>query len=99
MQRITCKKEYGKSHGLDEPKRGFPTGTSISLKVRDIKMAAQVLEDKGYSPEIMKGYILLENAEPSEINALLVSKGISVEGIKRSEPTLEELYSMLHRGR
>ncbi|WP_456396561.1 hypothetical protein [Thermococcus sp.] len=97
MQRITCKKKYGKSHGLDELKRGFPTGTSISLKVRDIKMAAQVLEDKGYSPEIVKEYILLENAEPSEINTLLVSRGITVEEIKRNEPTLEEPYSMLHR--
>lgn len=45
----------------------------------------------------MKGYILLENAEPSEINTLLVSESITVEEIKRNEPTLEELYSMLHR--
>ncbi|WP_281175981.1 ATP-binding cassette domain-containing protein [Thermococcus celericrescens] len=85
------------SGSLKEFKRGFPTGASISLKVGNIKMAAEVREDNGYYPKIMKGYILLENAEPSEINTLLVSEGIIVEEIKRNEPTLEELYSMLHR--
>ncbi|WP_456395151.1 AAA family ATPase, partial [Thermococcus sp.] len=98
-QKITVIKE-GRvlfSGSLDNLRRSFPTGTSISLKVENIKMAAKVLKEKGYSPKIMKGYVLLENAEPSEINTLLVSNGIPVEEIKRSEPTLEELYSMLHR--
>ncbi|WP_258084222.1 ABC transporter ATP-binding protein [Thermococcus thermotolerans] len=85
------------SGSLEEFKRSLPTGTSISLKVGNIKMAAKVLKEKGYSPKIMKEYILLENAEPSEINTLLVSRGITVEEIKRNEPTLEELYSILHR--
>jgi len=40
------------SGSLKEFKRGFPTGTSISLKVGgDIKMAAEVLEDNGYYPK------------------------------------------------
>ncbi|WP_456395159.1 ABC transporter ATP-binding protein [Thermococcus sp.] len=85
------------SGSLDELRRSFPAGTSISVKVVSIEMAVKVLEEKGYSPKIMKGYVLLENAEPSEINTLLVSNGIPVGEIKRNEPTLEELYSMLHR--
>ncbi|WP_240913611.1 ABC transporter ATP-binding protein [Thermococcus sp. JdF3] len=85
------------SGSLEEFKRSFPTGTSISLKVKNIKMATNVLKEKGYSPKIIKEYILLENVEPWDINTLLVSKGITVEEIKRNEPTLEELYSMLHR--
>ena len=87
------------SGSLEEFKRSFLTGTSIPLKVGNIKMATKVLKEEGYSPKIMKEYILLENAEPSEINTLLVSRGITVEEIKRNEPISEELYSMLHRKR
>ncbi|AAL80856.1 ABC transporter ATP-binding protein [Pyrococcus furiosus DSM 3638] len=38
------------SGSLKEFKRGFPTGASISLKVENIKMVAEVLEDNGYYP-------------------------------------------------
>ena len=55
-----------------------------------------MLREKGYSPEVVRGYIALKNTEPSEINALLVEAGLRVEEVKRKEPSLEEVYAMLH---
>ncbi|WP_456366750.1 ABC transporter ATP-binding protein [Thermococcus sp.] len=84
------------SGSLKEFKEGAPTEETVLVKVVEVERAIEVLREKGYSPEVVRGYIALKNAEPSEINALLVDTGLRVEEVKRKEPSLEEVYAMLH---
>ncbi|WP_240921636.1 ABC transporter ATP-binding protein [Thermococcus sp. 21S9] len=86
------------SGNLEEFRRSAPTEEAVLVKVADVERAIAVLREKGYSPEVVKGYIALRNAEPSEVNALLVKAGLRVEEIKRAEPSLEEVYAMLYGG-
>jgi ABC-2 type transport system ATP-binding protein len=82
---------------LEDFRRSVPA-RGVLVKVRGLEKALGVLEKKGYVPKPFKNYILVENAEPSDVNGLLVRNGITVEEIKRNEPSLEEIYAMLHRG-
>ncbi|GAB6134721.1 ABC transporter ATP-binding protein [Thermococcus prieurii] len=83
---------------LEEFRRSAPAEEAVLVKVADVERAIAVLRGKGYSPEVVNGYIALKNAEPSEVNALLVKAGLRVEEIKRTEPSLEEVYARLHGG-
>ncbi len=83
------------SGSLDEFRRSVPA-RGVLVKVREVEKALAALEKAGYAPKLLKGYILVENAEPSDVNGLLVGNGITVEEIKRNEPSLEEVYSMLY---
>lgn len=71
-------------------------GETILVKVAERERALEVLRENGYSPELRDEFIALENAKPSKINALLVGAGLRVEEVKRKEPSLEEVYEMLH---
>ncbi len=84
------------SGSLKEFKEGASTEETVLVKVVEVERAIEVLREKGYSPEVVRGCIALKNAEPSEINALLVEAGLRVEEVKRKEPSLEEVYAMLH---
>ncbi|AJC72109.1 multidrug ABC transporter ATP-binding protein [Thermococcus guaymasensis DSM 11113] len=84
------------SGSLEEFRRSAPAEEAVLVKVADVERAIAVLREKGYSPEVVRGYIALKNAEPSEVNALLVKAGLRVEEIKRAEPSLEEVYAMLY---
>lgn len=86
------------SGNLEEFRRSAPTEEAVLVNVADVERAIAVLREKGYSPEVVRGYIALKNAEPSEINALLVRAGLKVEEVKRKEPSLEEVYAMLYEG-
>ncbi len=86
------------SGSLDEFRRSAPTEETVLVKVTEVERAIVVLREKGYSPEIVGGYLALKNGEPSEINALLVRAGLKVEEVKRKEPSLEEVYAMLYEG-
>jgi len=86
------------SGNLEEFRRSAPAEEAVLVKVADVEKAIAVLREKGYLPEVVKGYIALRNAESSEVNALLVKAGLSVEEIKRTEPSLEEVYAMLYKG-
>ena len=83
------------SGSLDEFRRSVPA-RGVLVNVREVEKALAALEKAGYAPKLLKGYILVENAEPSDVNGLLVGNGITVEEIKRNEPSLEEVYSMLY---
>jgi len=85
------------SGSLEEFRMSAPTEEAVLVKVADVERAIAVLREKGYSPEVVNGYIVLKNAEPSELNKLLVREGVTVEEIKRNELSLEEVYSMLHK--
>ena len=85
------------SGGLEGFRRSAPTEETVLVKVVEVEKAIEVLREKGYSPGIVGDYIALRNAEPSEINALLLGAGLRVEEVKRKEPGLEEVYAMLHR--
>ena len=84
------------SGDLNAFRKSVPTMPAVLVRVNDMEMAVSLLRDRGYSPGIADGWISLENAEPAQINALLVRAGINVEEIKRQEPTLEEIYTILH---
>jgi len=86
------------SGNLEEFRRSAPAEEAVLVKVADVEKAIEVLRERGYSPEVVKGYIALRNAEPSEVNALLVKACLRVEEIKRTEPSLEEVYAMLYKG-
>ncbi|WP_099212009.1 ABC transporter ATP-binding protein [Thermococcus henrietii] len=86
------------SGSLEEFRRSAPTEEAVLVKVADVERAIAVLREKGYSPKVVNGYIALKNAEPSEVNALLVKAGLRVDEIKRTEPSLEEVYARLHEG-
>jgi len=85
------------SGSLEGFRRSAPTEETVLVKVVEVEKAIEVLREKGYSPGIVGDYIALRNAEPSEINALLLGAGLRVEEVKRKEPGLEEVYAMLHR--
>ncbi|WP_240703212.1 ABC transporter ATP-binding protein [Thermococcus indicus] len=84
------------SGSLGEFKELAPSGETVLVKVAEVKGALRVLRENGYSPELRGEYIVLEDAESPEINALLVGAGLKVEEVKRKEPSLEEVYTMLH---
>ena len=77
---------------LDEFRKSVPA-KGVLVKVGELEKALAVLEKAGYTLKPSKGYILVENAEPSEVNELLVRNGTTVEEIKLNEPSLEEIYS------
>ncbi len=77
---------------LDEFRKSVPA-KGVLVKVGELETALAVLEKAGYTLKPSKGYILVENAEPSEVNELLVRNGTTVEEIKLNEPSLEEIYS------
>ncbi len=79
---------------LDEFRKSVPA-KEVLVKVGELEKALAVLEKAGYTLKPSKGYILVENAEPSEVNELLVGEGVAVEEIKRNEPSLEEVYSII----
>ncbi|WP_297466918.1 ABC transporter ATP-binding protein [Thermococcus sp.] len=79
---------------LDEFRKSVPA-KGVLVKVGELEKALAVLEKAGYTLKPSKGYILVENAEPSEVNELLVGEGVAVEEIKRNEPSLEEVYSII----
>ncbi len=85
------------SGSLGEFKELAPSGETVLIKVAEVERALQVLRENGYSPELRNGLIALENAEPAEVNALLVGAGLRVEEVKKKEPSLEEVYAMFHR--
>ncbi|WP_297549529.1 ABC transporter ATP-binding protein [Thermococcus sp.] len=80
---------------LDEFRKSVPA-KGVLVKVGELEKALAVLEKGGYTLKLSKGYILVENAEPSEVNELLVGEGVAVEEIKRNELSLEEVYSMIY---
>ena len=86
------------SGSLGEFRGSAPTEETVLVRVAEVERAIEVLMEKGYSPEVAMGYIVLKNVEPSKINTLLVRAGLRVEEVKRKEPSLEEVYAMLHRG-
>ncbi|CAI1493211.1 MULTISPECIES: ABC transporter ATP-binding protein [Thermococcus] len=86
------------SGSLGEFRKSAPAEEAVLVKVADVERAIAVLRERGYSPEVVNGYIALRNAEPSEVNALLVKAGLRVEEIKRTEPSLEEVYARLYEG-
>ncbi|WP_240912058.1 MULTISPECIES: ABC transporter ATP-binding protein [unclassified Thermococcus] len=86
------------SGSLEEFRRSAPTEEAVLVKVAEVERGMEVLRKSGYSPKVAGEYIVLEDAESPEINALLVGAGLKVEEIKRREPSLEEVYAMLHRG-
>ncbi|GAB6101570.1 ABC transporter ATP-binding protein [Thermococcus atlanticus] len=86
------------SGSIGEFKRSAPTEETILVRVAEVERAIEVLMEKGYSPEVAMGYIVLKNVEPSKINTLLVKAGLRVEEVKRKEPSLEVVYAMLHGG-
>ena len=86
------------SGGLEKFKKSAPAGEAVLVKVAEVERTIEVLRENGYSPEVVNGYIALKNAEPSEVNALLVEAGLRVEEVKRKEPSLEEVYAMLYGG-
>ena len=79
---------------LDKFRKSVPA-KGVLVKVGELEKALAVLEKAGYTLKPSKGYILVENAEPSEVNELLVGEGVAVEEIKRNEPSLEEVYSII----
>ncbi|WP_297073451.1 ABC transporter ATP-binding protein [Thermococcus sp.] len=83
------------SGSLKEFRKSVPA-RGVLVKVREVEKALMVLEKAGYTPKLFKDYILVENAESSQVNGLLVRNGITVEEIKRNEPSLEEVYSTLY---
>ncbi|AHL22739.1 ABC transporter ATP-binding protein [Thermococcus nautili] len=86
------------SGSLGEFRKSAPAEEAVLVKVADVERAIAVLRERGYSPEVVNGYIALRNVEPSEVNALLVKAGLRVEEIKRTEPSLEEVYARLYEG-
>ncbi|WP_456395916.1 ABC transporter ATP-binding protein [Thermococcus sp.] len=86
------------SGSIGEFKRSAPTEETILVRVAEVERAIEVLMEKGYSPEVAMGYIVLKNVEPSKINTLLVRAGLRVEEVKRKEPSLDVVYAMLHGG-
>ncbi|WP_457750747.1 ABC transporter ATP-binding protein [Thermococcus sp.] len=74
-----------------------PSGETVLVKVTEVETALRILRENGYPPKLRDGFIALEKAEPAEVNALLVKAGLRVEEVKRNEPSLEEVYTMLHR--
>ncbi|WP_052696190.1 ABC transporter ATP-binding protein [Palaeococcus ferrophilus] len=73
-----------------------PANRRVIIRAREVERAVKVLNEKGYSPEIVNEYIVVQTAESAEINGLLISNGITVEEIKRREVSLEEVYALLH---
>jgi|GEM_PF-5545034 ABC-2 type transport system ATP-binding protein len=81
---------------LEELKKHFSFEESVLIKVQEVRKALELLKQFGYSPKLTNNFILLKNAEPPEINKLLVKNGITVEEIKKKGLTLETLYSTLY---
>lgn len=96
-ERVTVIKEGGVlfSGNLEEFRKSAPTGRGVLIKVREPEKALNVLRNEGHAPRAVGGYIIVEDAEPAELNRLLVNKGITVEEIKQNEPTLEEMMQVV----
>ncbi|WP_054841582.1 ABC transporter ATP-binding protein [Thermococcus peptonophilus] len=75
-ERVTVIKE-GRvlfSGNLEEFRKSAPAGKGAIVKVEEQKRAMNVLREKGYALRIVGGYIIVEDAEPAELNRLLVSR-------------------------
>ncbi len=84
------------SGGIEELRTLLGNSRTV-IMVDNTEKALKVLREKGLSPEASGTRILIEGVEAADINRLLMQEGVIVKEVKREEPTLELLYSALHR--